>query len=318
MAPAPTPKTFPTAQIGLIVATVTVVLVLGLAWLFAKGKRTAEVRWANDRVAKRVQAAQNLLADRKWDKAIDHLQAALAIDKATALDQAHQLLAQAQQAQAESVLEAGAAALEKGNVGQAIQLLQTYLVHPQATNKPRAALLLVETGRRDKADEIGRTEQQRQADDRQRNKAKEEHFALMQATPVFRELQDFAALTRQQVKRVRELLEKEDQQLLASLLKGQKGKNGSQPDLVQGALRQRQDGKETARLVTSWKDTLEERISVKRANFKERFRTYQEFEKADRQPFDRLVDQELDELLEEIHKSYEDNVAEGLRALTGK
>ena len=62
----------------------------------------------------------------------------------------------------------------------------------------------------------------------------------------------------------------------------------------------------------------QETISVKRANFKERFRTYQEFEKADWEPFDRLVDQELDQLLEEIHKPLEDNVAEGLRALTGK
>jgi hypothetical protein len=311
-------KRLPTARISLIGAAVAIVIMLALTWLFERGKRTTEVRRVNDDVARRVQAARGLLSDREWDKAIDHLQATLTLDKATTLEQVRELLEEAQRMQAQSILEAGASALEKDNLGRATQLLQAYLHHPHAANKARAAQLLVEVGRRDKAGEMHQVVQKQLPDDQQHQKVRAERLAGMRATPVFRELQEFAALVRKQDKRSREALEKEDREVVASLLHAQKARKGSRAGVIPDALLQRSDSKEAAVLATRWKDALEEKISVKRANFKERFRAYQEFSKEDWEPFDRLVDQELDRLLEEINKPLEDNVAEGLRALTGK
>jgi hypothetical protein len=50
-------------------------------------------------------------------------------------------------------------------------------------------------------------------------------------------------------------------------------------------------------------DDLEAVISAKRANVKERFRTYREFDQTDVQVFDWLVDQMLDGLLKELSAS---------------
>jgi hypothetical protein len=311
-------KPLPTARICLIGAAVSLVLILALAWLFERGKRTVAVRSANGQVARRIQVARSLLADREWDRAIDYLQATMTVERATALEQVRELLVEAQQAQAQSILEAAAAAVEKDNFGHAIQLLQAYLTHPQATNKARAALLLVETGRRDKAGAFRQVAETQQMQDQQRQKVQDERIVRMQTTPVFRELQEFVALVRKQDKRNREVLAKEDRETVASLLQAQKVGKRTRAGVIPDALRQRPDDNEAAMLAARWKDSLEEAISVKRANFKERFRAYQEFEKADWEPFDCLVDKELDQLVDAIHKPFEDDVAVGLRALAGK
>jgi hypothetical protein len=318
MIQSPARRKITTARVCLIGAALCVGLIIVFAWLFEKGRHTAEVRGANDLVARRLQTARSFIADREFERAIDHLQATLAIEKATSLESARQLLDEVRQAQAESLLEAGAAALEKDHRGHAIQLLQRYVAHPFAANRARAATLLVEAGRRDKADEIQRGQEQRQTDDRQRQESRDQRLVRMKATPVVRELQEFVALVRKQEKRNREMLEKEEQQLLASLLQAQRGKKEIKPLAAVDTLGKRQDGKDAAILAARWRDALEEAISVKRANFKERFRSYPDFDRTDWEAFDHLVDTSLDQLLEEINKPVEDNVADGLQALTGK
>ena len=116
----------------------------------------------------------------------------------------------------------------------------------------------------------------------------ERRVARIGATPIVRELAEFVALTE---KRLGEReTSTDDQQLLAHALEElDVTDREEQTKLLQ-------DGKTQ----DETRDSIEEKISRERANVKERFRSYKDFDQIDWAIFDHAVDQELDRLLEEV------------------
>lgn len=354
-------------------------------------RRAGLEHWANEAVFDHVRSAEQHLADRHWDRAIDHLEEALTIPRATDLAQARALLAQAKKAQCEGLLEAALTAIRQHELDQARSSLQDYLTHPlaaqpgrarrlrdelnKATSDEQAAALLErlstpalaaftkdgtpeavdgirheslkevyretlqrnlvrERHRREEAEmrRFAQREAERQAKDEKVQRAlakrlleeqrvqKERARQLdrIEATPVYRELTDYLALVRKQGAKFRAPVGDDDHRLLASLV-GDPGKL-SEADKAQlrETLARRLAGVKPQEGFARWKDDVELNVSSRRAVFKERFRAYQEFDKADRELFEKTVDRELDALLAEINRPTDDDFALGLRALLGK
>jgi hypothetical protein len=102
---------------------------------------------ADQVVAAKVAAARAHIARRDFDEALKVLDAALATEHATGLDDARLALVQARQGQANLLLDAAATAVARRNAARARQLLNDYLAHPYADQKLRATLLLGELAR---------------------------------------------------------------------------------------------------------------------------------------------------------------------------
>jgi hypothetical protein len=134
----------------------------------------------------------------------------------------------------------------------------------------------------------------------------------IQATPVFRELTEFVALMRQQDRVQRGQLEQVDKEFIDALFGRGASGEAPAPQLDVG------DTRAKKREYSAWQTSLLEKISVNRANYKERFRSYPDFEEAERDIFDEEIDKTLDELANEVKKPLDDTLAEGLRALSGK
>jgi hypothetical protein len=158
---------------------------------------------------------------------------------------------------------------------------------------------------------VRRVEERRIQNDRAR------HLARLRATPVFRELTEAVTGIRKQLEEQHRFVQQDDDQLLATLLQGNGDKDPSEQLRIMKMLDERQQHQNRDECFKLWQESVAEKVSVKRAHIKERFRTYQEFGKADWPIFDALVDRELDQLVEELNKSLVDDFAAGLRLLTG-
>jgi len=330
----------PTFLICAIMGAVGLVLVVAVAWSLEWKRRSAAEERANQAVAGWVEAAREPMAHRDWDRAVELLERALKTENATRFGDAPALLLQARQGQADTILEAAEAAVERQDSAQALRLLHAYLASPDAT-KQAGALLLQKEVKLAASDEkaiallsrlpdealasldrggtppgiegVGHPavrkmylrrllrhlprEQQRRvaaarrartkqlAEARRARQERERRMARIRGTPVFRELTEFVALVEKQ-HRGRETSADDRELLNAALAELEVTDPRERDKLVQdeGAGQQVQD-------------RMEERISQKRANVKERFRSYQDFDRADRQLFDRAVDEALDRLL---------------------
>jgi hypothetical protein len=113
-----------------------------------RSEREREQAAAADQVvAAKVDAAQAHIARRDFDAALKVLDAALATEHATRLEDARLVVLQARQGQANLLLEAAAAAVARRNTARARQLLNDYLADPHADQKPKATLLVDELAR---------------------------------------------------------------------------------------------------------------------------------------------------------------------------
>src|SRR5262249_33301956 len=123
---------------------------------------------------------------------------------------------------------------------------------------------------------------------RRRDKEQARGVLRIRATPVFGEFQDFVALTRRRL-RAESGRGEIDQPLLARLFREL---NVNDPQEQQSIL---------ATLGTRPLDLGEaEKISRMRAHFKERFRAYTDFDKTDWEIFDRAVDQDMNQLMQDL------------------
>jgi hypothetical protein len=102
---------------------------------------------ANAVVSAKVTAAQAHIAHRDFDAALKVLDEALATEHATRLDDARLALLQARQGQADRLLDDAGAAIARRHIDEARGLLNDYLVHPYASQQPRARRLLDDLAR---------------------------------------------------------------------------------------------------------------------------------------------------------------------------
>jgi hypothetical protein len=126
---------------------------------------------------------------------------------------------------------------------------------------------------------------------RRAREERERREARIRSTPVFRELTDFTALTRQSHAQPEATLH--ERTLRRYLFRVLRINDRKEQRALLEEPADRQEGK----------TPLAEKISIKRANFKERFRSYQGFDPTDWQLFDRAVDQALDQLLADVQGS---------------
>jgi hypothetical protein len=102
---------------------------------------------ANAVVSAKLTAAQAHIAHRDFDAALKILDEALATEHATRLDDARLALLQARQGQADRLLDDAGAAIGHRHIDDARKLLNDYLVHPYASQQPRARRLLDDLAR---------------------------------------------------------------------------------------------------------------------------------------------------------------------------
>ncbi len=293
-------------------------------------------------MAERIELARAHLSAQHWEQAIRHLEDALAIERATNRDAVRPLLEQAQHGQAESLLEAAHLAIVHKDSANALQRLRAYAVHPQASDLQRARLLRTDleratsskeaarflahlsqdaltlfdkdgqiteddglhtdgareifkdTLRRHLANEMRKRQAQREmqrlaAERRTAERARQ--IARLRKTPVFRDLSAFAARTlalHREQQQTAQRQEKDFAQLFEQLGVNDKEEQatiraellaGESPESVQQSVER-------------------ERTAIKRA-----YRTSPEFAAADRAAFERLVDEELNQLLKMVKES---------------
>jgi hypothetical protein len=296
-------------------------------WLVHRHERAKIVKRANQAVAAQVEAARAQMALERWDEAATLLQTALATEDASEIDEARALWTRVRQQQAALVLQAGESAIAKRNGAQALNQLQNYLDDPDGTEHARAADLhkqleratspasavallqrlpyaalteFAQTGRL--SDQDGITDPKVQAIQREnlrthlavevQRRWEEYHRRVhrIQATPVFGELQEFVHLTRRRLNQAGPGAV--DQRLLASLLSELKVNDPAERRHILQTLSPPRS-----------EDAEVEKISGLRANFKERFRTYKDFDQTDWEIFDWAVDTGLNRLLQELQRT---------------
>jgi hypothetical protein len=117
-------------------------LIGGLVWYLDVKLVEEEEARANQAVAGKVRQAQALVEGRDWESAKQLLRDALATENATELDEARSLLHQAEQGEADAVLQETEAALARKDVAKARKRLKDYLAQPHAANLARIRILL--------------------------------------------------------------------------------------------------------------------------------------------------------------------------------
>jgi hypothetical protein len=312
-------------------------------YLWLRARRAAWMTAvANERVADHIATARARMAAQHWEESIRHLEDALAVERATNSEEAHPLLEEARRGQADSLLEAAELAIAHKDSTSALHLLRAYLAHPQATKPDRARLLLddleraisddeaarllahlsddalslftqrgqlteedgihtvvareifKDTLRRILAKEVQKREARREIErlaEQRRAAERIRRIALLRATPAFRDLSAFVAQTREQLRDREQAARRQDaelQQLFQQL-------NVNDP-AEQAEIRADLLGKgERAGLSAA--------VKRKRAEIKRAYRASPQFNAADAELFDQLVDEELDKLLKLLSSS---------------
>jgi hypothetical protein len=291
--------------------------------LHARERAKAEDR-ANQAVAAQVDEARVLVSRQRWDEAAALLRTALTTDKATDLDQARALWAHVCSEQAATIFRSAESALANRRPAQAMSLLRRYLADPHATERDRAAQLLQQlefvttdgealallhrlsyaalsdfarNGTLAELQDITHpdvraihVERLRGCLAREIQRREEEQVRRVQsirATPAFGELQDFVALTRRRL--AAQGGGEINYRLLARLFRELNVNGADEQQRLLGKL---------GRRALDYAEA--EKIARMRASLKERFRTYSEFDKTDREIFGWIVDQELHRLLQDL------------------
>jgi hypothetical protein len=283
---------------------------------------------ANQAVAALIAKAHAELSRQRFYEAESVLQTALATERATDLDEARALLTYTRREQTAELLRAAESTLANRQPAQALDLLQRYLRDPYAIERGRAANLkaqlelatsddravallqklshaeladFVQTGTLTDLGDIthpdvraiymDRLRCNLETELRRRQDEQARRVQSIRATPAFGELQDFAALARQRL-RAQGKGGEIDYRLLTRLFR--------ELDVTGVEEKERILAKLTARPLDFDEAA---KIARMRANLKERFRTYKEFDLTDRQIFDWLVDQDTNILLQELQGS---------------
>jgi hypothetical protein len=303
-------------------AVAALVLAPSTWWHLEQKHRAAEANRANQAVAAQVAAARAEVSRKHLEEGAAMLQTALATEGATDFDEARGLLTDIRREQASALFRAAESALANRQPLAALDFLQRYLEDPYATERSQAADLreqlsvalsdeqaraflqnltypaLVDFGWSGKLESTEVThpdvralysERLRGHVEQELLRRREDHarrVQSIQATPAYGELHDFATLTR------RRLAQRSggqiDHRLLARLFR-ELNVNREEQNLVRAGLSAHQLDLGEA-----------EKLARLRASLKERFRTYKDFDKSDRELFDWLVDQEMNKLLQEL------------------
>src|SRR5689334_14752401 len=112
-------------------------------WCLHLRRQAQAAAAADEEVAARVEAARAHLKRREWDEAARLLEEALAVERATATEEARSVLLEARRGQADALLDGARAAARARDVPQALDLLAKYLTHPQAADREAATRLHV-------------------------------------------------------------------------------------------------------------------------------------------------------------------------------
>jgi hypothetical protein len=306
-------------------AAAALVLASGTWWLGQRHEHAKAADRANQEVAARVAAARVALSQQRWDEAAGLLQTALATENATRLEDAQALWTDLRRQQAAGVLRAAESALARRDVAKTLSLLQSYLDDPYgaehdkadylkkqlelATSDAEAAARLrlltdvalvdfAQTGTladlRDfehpdvRAIHLDKLRCGLGTEIRKREEERTNRARRIQTTPVFGEFQEFVALSR------RRLLARTgggeiDHRLLARFFAEVQ---------INGAAEQQRIQKELSTRPLDYEEA--EKLARLRANFKERFRAYKDFDNRDREMFDEAVDQEVNQFLQDL------------------
>jgi hypothetical protein len=297
---------------------------------------------ANELVAAQTETARAHIALQHWDQAIHHLKDALAQEWATNRDEARSLLEQAQKGQADALFDAAGIAIAHKDASAALRLLRAYLAHSRASKTERAETLceeivfatsdeeaarrlehlsddalalfqerghlaeddgirtvgvreiFKETLRRNLGRELEKRQARREAARRAAQRRAVERglqVARLRNTPTFRALTAFIHHTLTQARERQELARRQEAAL--TQLFQQLGVN---------------DANEQVKLRTDLMDGADlnlmvESVDRQRAEIKRAYRASPEFEEPNREFFDHLVDQELDDLLKALKTS---------------
>lgn len=323
-------------RIVLATTTLAISLIVAeCAWLRER-QRVRKLVYANEQVQQMIAAARVNLREQHWDKAIQRLEDALDVDGATNRDEVHPVLEEARRDQAEAMLEAAVLAVTHRQTDDARRLLRAYLAIPQAQHPERARRLrddleralsddaaarllaglsdealtvFVEKGQltaddgvhtqaartifqetlhrnaerevqqREARREVARLTQERQAAERARR------ITRLRAAPAFQTLTTYLARTLEK-SRERQRLAQDQEVELVELFR--------QLDIKDAA---EQEKFRTDLLDRDAPANLREQVERKRVETTHTYRNASEFQAADRELFDQLVDQEVDAFL---------------------
>jgi hypothetical protein len=131
----------------LALSAVGLLVLVAEFWCLHRRHQAQLAAAADAEVAARVEGARAHVQRQEWDEAVRLLEEALAVQRATATEEARQLLLQARRGQAEALLEGARAAAGARDVPRALDRLAAYLAHPQAADKEGATRLQAEISR---------------------------------------------------------------------------------------------------------------------------------------------------------------------------
>jgi hypothetical protein len=301
------------------------VLAPGIWWLNLRHERANDADRANKQVAAKVADARVALSRERRDEAVSLLQSALATGKATHLEEAQALWNDLRSQDAAGVLRNAESALARRDVAQTLSLLQSYLDDPYGAEHDKARSLKSQLELA-ASDEEAAARLRRLADGalvefagkgtlpdsqefthpdvcaihlqkmrggletefRRREEERVHRAQRIQETPVFGEFREFVDLSRRRLQ-ARTGGGKIDQRLLARFFAEVQVNGAEEQQRIKNELDRRQPDFDEA-----------ERLGRIRANFKERFRAYKDFDNGDRELFDRTVDQEMNQLLQDL------------------
>lgn len=315
-------------------------LVIGAEYAWLREHHGAvRIARANQLVEDKIETARGHLREQHWNEAIRELEDALEVEGATNSDTVYPLLEEARCGQAEALFDAAGIALTRRRPKDAQCLLRAYLAHPQSGRLDRANLLhddleralsdeeasrllarlsdeelrvfaekgqlTVDDGlhteatrcffheslRRNLAKEMRRREAQREVARLTAKRQAAEHarrIARLRATPAFHSLSTFLSRTSEQIRDQQRLAARQEAQL--RVLFQQLGvSDPAEQEQIRADLLDRRTSAD-----------LREQVERKRAEVKRAYRNEPQFNRADGELFDQLVDQEVAKFLKEM------------------
>jgi len=317
-------------------------LILGeYVWL-SECRQVRRTTRANELVEEKIATARGYLREQHWNEAIHELEIALEVEDATNGDVVYPLLEEARRGQAEALLDAACIALEHRQLDDTRRLLRAYLAHPQAGRLGRARLLreeieralsneeaarllarlsdeelsifaekgqltvddglhreatrffFHETLRRNLAKELRKRQAQREvarlaAERRAAERA--QRIARLRGSPAFHSLTTFLARALEQLRDQQQLASRQEAEL--QVLFQQLGvTKAAEQEQIRSDLLDRQTP-----------DDIRNQVERKRTEVKRAYRNDPQFDPADGELFDQLVDQEVDNFLKSLPSS---------------
>lgn len=328
-------RSFPWKIVVPTIALASLLIFAECCWL-RRHQQSQRIARANEVVEAKMATARGYLSEQHWNEAIRELEDALDVEHTANGDMIYPLLEQARRSQAEALLDAACFALAHHRLEDAQRLLRAYLAHPQAGRLDHARLLRAdleralsdeeavrllarlsdeelhilaekgqltvedglhmeaaryffqETLRRNMAKEIRKREAKREVQrltSQRRATEQAQRIARLRSTPAFQSLTAFLTDTLKQFREQQRLAARQETEL--QVLFQQLGVNDpAEQEQFRADLVDRQTS-------TNLRDKLER----KRAEVKRTYRNDLQFNPADGELFDQLVDQQVDKFL---------------------